>query len=154
DNANYRAYGGLAACTYNATHGTAGGGGGGGNTTWGGYGGDGGAAVWIVAPEMTILGDIVVDGVDGTTGLCDGGGGGAGGMILLQACRSLATSVATTDLLAQGGTGGAGITSCVDGASGGGGGGGEIYVWYPSGSTAPEYEYTVAGGVRGSPADR
>ena len=80
----------LYAAAYPITGAGGGGGGVGGGSSWnhGGAGGDGGGALYVVAKEIKLSGNIVANGADGggKSDVVDaGGGGGGGGSVLLVA---------------------------------------------------------------------
>ncbi len=127
---------------------TLGGGGGGGNGDWpdsshhGGDGSPGAGMVILIAPTISYLGPIVLNGNAGSSGTGgdnnSGGGGGAGGSLLVEGqVIDLGTNVTAT-----GGAGGGHTGSAADG---GAGAAGRIHVNFSNslaGTTSPTLDYT------------
>lgn len=119
---------------------------GGGGAT-GETGGDGGAALWVIADDIEVLGEIDMRGATGSlfsscasAGRC--AGGGAGGGILLQGDTVIITGLFDV----SGGDGSVGTSTSSD--SGGGGGGGRVKVFYDS-SITDTATFDVSGGTGG-----
>jgi hypothetical protein len=116
-------------------------------------GGAGGGAVALRAYQLTVTGDVIVDGVEGGGGANQiqlrGGGGGAGGSILLIGHDVRVSST----LSARGGAGGSGDQQDNDG--GGGGGGGRIKIVHREvlEDSATKLVAGGAGGTSGSLGD-
>lgn len=107
----------------------------------GGYGGKGGGIVVIFAKNITISGNIYLDGTNGVTA-AGGGGGGAGGSCLIK-CQS--ATLGTTKITAAGGIGGQ------DRGNGGNGGVGRIHVDYSdsiTGTTTPTLDSTQVASLK------
>lgn len=101
----------------------------------GGYGGKGGGIVVIFAKNITVSGNVYLDGTNGVTAV-GGGGGGAGGSCLIK-CQS--ATLGTTKITAAGGIGGQ------DRGNGGNGGVGRIHIDYAdtyTGTTTPTIDAT------------
>ncbi|UCH89352.1 MAG: hypothetical protein JSV49_01510, partial [Thermoplasmata archaeon] len=150
------------ATTKTIKQGSGGGGGGSGQHLNGGAGGNGGSAIWLRAKDnLSIAGEITVNGSDGENaaggsgGQCTGGGGGGGsggGILIILDSQTNYLNI-TGKLYANGGDGGnGGSTSGTDsdsGGGGGGGGGGRIKIFYNS-SFLNLSTFEFNGGLAGS----
>ena len=111
------------------------------------------------APQISIYGNISVNGSYGAPGFeadkaSGGGGGGSGGTIII---RGYEVNLSSARLYAQGGAGGAGgeksTGQTYGGGGGGGGGGGRIKIFYDNTSlydNATLSSTTLAGGIGGA----
>jgi len=115
-----------------------------GGTTDNAVGGNGGGKIDLSASQIILNGTLTANGDNGIGHIGRCGGGGSGGGILLAA--NTLTLNSGSNIFANGGSGGNGISPANDG--GGGGAGGRIKLFYSS-SIYSAHNFSVLGGAGG-----